>query len=525
MSWITSISPSSGTAGATIGYAVSANTGAARVGHITVTGSGGSVQLTVSQDGLCTYTLTPASQSVPVGGGSFNTVLAITGACSGTWTAASDVSWITNVSPGSGTAGATIAYVVQANTGALRTGHITVTGPGGSVQLTVTQSAPPPPCVYALDPISQSVQAPGGPFSTVLGVTGTCSGNWTAASDVTWITNVAPTSGTAGATINYVVQANTGALRIGSVTVTGPGGSVHVTVTQAAPPPPCVYTLTPTSQSVPAAGGPFSTVLALAGACSGTWTAASDVSWITNVSPTSGTAGATINYVVQANTGALRIGRITVTGPGGSATLTVTQAQPPCTYTLNPATVTVPAAGGPFSTVLTLTASCSGTWSATSDVLWITAISPNSGTAGASISYRVSSNSGPQRIGHLNVTGPGGASASLTVTQDALIIGRDGLAQLRFSVSPEPGRPDPRATGHALDFPETSTYNLATTDARGAGPIAISSWMFNSAGGQVENLTAEQIRPFSTPLRRPRRVDPRRDRPSSNEDSLTDRGA
>jgi hypothetical protein len=49
------------------------------------------------------------------------------------------------------------------------------------------------------------------------------------------------------------------------------------------------------------------------------------VPWITNISPVTGTGNLTITYAVQANTGALRTGTLNVQGPGGSATLTVTQ--------------------------------------------------------------------------------------------------------------------------------------------------------------------------------------------------------
>jgi hypothetical protein len=232
VTWITNVSPNSGTAGATIAYTVQANTGATRIGHITVTGGGGSaVQLTVTQAPLeCAYTLAPNTSTVPSAGGSFNTVLAQTGACS-TWTASSDVSWITNVSPSSGTAGTTIAYTVQANTGVARIGHITVTGGRGSpVQLTVTQVVE---CTYTLAPNTNTVAAAGGSFNTVLTRGATCTGTWVASSSVPWITNISPSTGTASATIAYVVQANDGVTRSGTLTVQGPGASATLTVTQA----------------------------------------------------------------------------------------------------------------------------------------------------------------------------------------------------------------------------------------------------------------------------------------------------
>jgi hypothetical protein len=137
-------SPASGTTSATIAYTVQVNSGAARTGHVTVQGAGGTATLTVSQDGAaCTYQLNPSTQTVPAGGGGpFNTALAIAASCSGSWAASSDVPWITNISPTTGATSGTIMYAVQVNSGAVRTGHVTVQGPGGiSATLTVTQDA------------------------------------------------------------------------------------------------------------------------------------------------------------------------------------------------------------------------------------------------------------------------------------------------------------------------------------------------------------------------------------------------
>jgi hypothetical protein len=409
--WITIVSPS-GTTSATIAYTVQVNSGAARIGHIIVLGAGGTVTFTVSQaPTACEYTLTPITQPVPAAGGSFNIVLALTAPCSGSWTASSDRPWIQSISPASGTTGGTLTYVVAPNSGAVRNGQITVQGPGGiSATITVIQAAAAQ-CTYALDPATQLVPAAGGgSFTTAL--TASCS--WTASSDVPWIRITSGVSGTTNGLIAYTVEANSGPPRVGHVTVLGPGPTTQLSVIQSG----CTSTLTPATQSVLAAGGSFSTVLALTGSCSGSWTASIDVPWISITSGASGTTGATIAYTVQVNPGAARTGHVTVQGAGGTAILTVSQDAAPCTYTLNPTTQLVAAGGGgPFSTALTLAGSCSGSWSASSDVSWIQGVSPVSGTAGAIIAYTVQVNSGPSRIGRIIVQGPGG-SATLTVTQD-----------------------------------------------------------------------------------------------------------
>ena len=280
-----------------------------------------------------------------------------------------------------GTGDGTITYQVQANPGnEERPGSLQVAG--GSATLTVTQAPPAPAssapapsqaCNPMLDLASQSVQVDGGSFNTQLILAGACFGAWNAMSNVPWITNVSPSSATLAGTIDYTVAANPGRERSGLIDVTMSGARVQLTVTQAAG--PCAHTLTPNTNAVPAAGGSFSTMLAQTGGCS-SWTAVSDVPWITGVSPSSGTEGATIAYTVQAHTGATeRIGHITVTGGGGNPVLTVTQVPPPCNRTLTPNTSTVPAAGGDSFTLLAQTGACSGSWTAVSNVPWITDIS------------------------------------------------------------------------------------------------------------------------------------------------------
>ena len=411
--WISSISPTSGTTAATITYVVLPNPGTTeRRAHITFEGSGGRATLTVTQSGTaCSYALSSTTQVVPIAGGAFSTALAASCA----WTASSDVPWIGITPPTSGTATATVAYTVQANTGASRTGHVTVQGSGGgSAQLSVIQTGiSGQPCTYTLNPTTQPVQAAGGgPFTTA--VTTSCS--WTASSD-SWITMTSATSGTTNGTIVYTVQANTGPARFGRITLQGEGGTATLTVSQDAA--QCTYALNPTSQPVVAGGSSFNTALVVAASCSGSWTASSDVPWITNISPGSGTTSATIAYTVQVNSGAARTGHVIVQGAGGTATLTVSQDAAACSYQLSPSTQVVPASvGGPFNTALVVAASCSGSWTASSDVIWITNISPPSGTSSATIAYLVQGNSGPVRTGRVTVQGPGGISATLTVTQD-----------------------------------------------------------------------------------------------------------
>ncbi len=87
----------------------------------------------------CSYAISPMSQSVPAGGGTFSATVNSTAACN--WTAAADVSWITITSGSAGTKTGTITYSVPANAGVVRTGTIAArVGAAASTTLSVIQA-------------------------------------------------------------------------------------------------------------------------------------------------------------------------------------------------------------------------------------------------------------------------------------------------------------------------------------------------------------------------------------------------
>lgn len=97
----------------------------------------------------------------------------------------------------------------------------------GSGTWSATRSAgPTPSCSYSISP-SQHTNVPSGGGTGSVTVTGTpspCSGNWTAASNASWITITGGSSGSGAgpATVSYSVAANTtGSQRSGTLTVAG----------------------------------------------------------------------------------------------------------------------------------------------------------------------------------------------------------------------------------------------------------------------------------------------------------------
>ena len=176
------------------------------------------------------------------------------------------------------------------------------------------------PCSFSIQPLSQNVPA-GGSTSNVQ-VTAGLGCAWTAVSHATWISIVTGASGSGNGTVSYRVDANTAnTLRTGTLTIAG----VTYTVTQAAAAPACSYSVTPTSNTLPAQGGSSSLQLFTANGC--TWTARANDTWIAITSAASGTGSATISYSAGANTatqprsGTIMIAGLTfsLTQPGGAS--------------------------------------------------------------------------------------------------------------------------------------------------------------------------------------------------------------
>jgi len=77
--------------------------------------------------GTCTYSISPSSRDFTEDGGT-GTVSVTASPSTCTWTAQTDAAWITIISGSSGTGNGTVRYRVDPNSGAQRTGHITVEG-------------------------------------------------------------------------------------------------------------------------------------------------------------------------------------------------------------------------------------------------------------------------------------------------------------------------------------------------------------------------------------------------------------
>ena len=169
-------------------------------------------------------------------------------------------------------------------------------------------------CTATVTPTTVSVPSNGS--TSALSVISGTNCLWTATSSVDWIT-VTFATGSGLGQVQYTVAPNTtAAARTGTLAVAG-----HtVTFTQAAN--SCVYSVTPTSFTVPPNGNIFTLSVTSGTTCS--WTATTTDTWITITAGSTGSGIGAVSFTVPATT-ASRTGALLVAG----RTVTITQGGQP----------------------------------------------------------------------------------------------------------------------------------------------------------------------------------------------------
>ncbi len=165
----------------------------------------------------------------------------------------------------------------------------------------------------------------------------------------------------------FTAIANSSAARTGAITIAGQ----TFTVLQAdgTPPPPCLYSIGPASQSFTVAGGPATFNVSAGTGCA--WSATPSGNWILIVSGTSGSGNGTVALAIAPNLGPARTGTVGVAGQ----TYTVTQAAalpppPNCTYAIDPTSDSF-AAGGAMKRHVKVQTQKDCLWTASSNVSWL----------------------------------------------------------------------------------------------------------------------------------------------------------
>ena len=178
-------------------------------------------------------------------------------------------------------------------------------------------------------------------------------------------------------------------------------------------------TVSPTSTNFPANGG-TGTVIVTVTPSDATWTALANVDWITITSGSTGTGSGTAAYLTAANNSiSSRSGTLVIAGQA----VTVTQAGMLPTFSISPTAASVSASGG-TGTVTVTAAPPDATWTAVSNVTWITITSGNSGTGNGTVGYSVTANASTgSRSGSLTIAGQ-----TFTLTQAGMAISYQGLS-------------------------------------------------------------------------------------------------
>jgi hypothetical protein len=164
--------------------------------------------------------VTPATVSATANGGAST----ITVDANVSWNAESDQTWVTV----SGETNTSFVVNVAASTVTeKRTATVTVSGGGKSATVAVTQAAYGGGDVLSVAPSTAKVSAAGG--ESVFTVTSNI--DWTAASDATWAA-VSSASGSKDGTVTVTTEANDGASRTATITVTAGTLTQTATLTQ-----------------------------------------------------------------------------------------------------------------------------------------------------------------------------------------------------------------------------------------------------------------------------------------------------
>jgi hypothetical protein len=162
-------------------------------------------------------------------------------------------------------------------------------------------------CAPTISPASRSLTTSAGATGTVT-VTAAAGCMWTAASNASWITISAGTSGNGNGSLSYSVTANsTTSSRTGTLTIAGR----TFTVTQAAA--PCTFTISPTGQTIAGTGASITVTVTTSTGCA--WSATNSASWITINSGANGNGSGSVRLTALSNpTSLTRTATLTIAG-------------------------------------------------------------------------------------------------------------------------------------------------------------------------------------------------------------------
>ena len=259
-------------------------------------------------------------------------------------------------------------------------------------------------CTLVVTPSSFAISA--ATYVGTINVTQTAGsdcGSYSVSTQANWIHPDPKASGPVPGTLIFTADANlSGQPRSAVIRIS----TQNVTINQDGA--ACSFAINPKSQSFPIAAGTGSfTVQANCG-----WSAFGSAQWIAVPSGGSGSSNGTVSFTVAANTCVDgRTGTITVsTGQPTPPVFTITQDGSQNNLTLSATTATAPAAAADYRITITTGDTC--TWSAYSDVSWMTVTNGSPGTGNGGLVYHLLENKSIARTGVIHV-----GALTYTVTQ------------------------------------------------------------------------------------------------------------
>jgi hypothetical protein len=376
-----------------------AATGCSSSSTTLVTPSGPSTQ-------RCAVTLKVSTSSITSAGGSGTVSVATERECE--WTVKAESDWLTFNGPTTGQGPADRAFSVQPNRSiSPRSVEVSV----ADQRATISQEAAT--CPWKVSPPEVVMGPAGGDRTVSLSTEDFCS--WTVTSRESWVTVASASNGKGTTDIILRIGRNDGPERIANIEMTG--GTVTVRqeeeisppVVPPAPPPtppkptppptvPCTVQVAPAAfDNVLFSGSQLQVEVTTQAGC--TWSAASNVTWVTISSGTNGTGSGGVQLSVAENTGAARSGTLAIAGQ----TVTVNQqSRPACAYTISPSSYSPSSTGGTISVTVTTPAECE--WTVTGNPAWLAA-NPASRTGTGSTTITAQSNGGAARSATFTIAG------------------------------------------------------------------------------------------------------------------------
>jgi len=400
-SWI-SVVPSSGTNNSFFQISCDANTSVnERSGSVTVSGSGISRRITVSQSGAPELLdVNPTTKNFQHTGG--NSSINVNSNVS--WNVIESSTWLSASKSGN-------SFSIQCsanNSTSQRSTIITVSGGGLSKQVQVIQS--PAPERLELNPTSNVFSDTGG--SVTINVSSNIS--WNVIGDHTWL-SIQPSTGDNDGSFSVNCQANpTIKQRSAIVNISGSGLSKQLQITQNKGSES--LTVNPTSKNFPISGGKLS----ISVASNTNWNVLSNDNWL-SVNPSSGSNNGSFDISCSANSQTTeRSGSITVDGEEISVHIQITQeavAVRPI-LSVEPSFQSVPAVAGTTSFDIANSGTGSLNWLAEvedSASSWISISNTALGIGSGSILVSFNRNDDSLRAGQIIISSAEAENSPITV--------------------------------------------------------------------------------------------------------------